>query len=257
MIFISHNYKDKQVIEPIAERLAQIFGRDNVFYDSWSIQPGDGIIDKMNEGLTKVTHFFFFVSNNSIKSNMVRLEWQNAIFKASKGNCKVIPIRLDKTSMPSILAQSLYIDLYSNGIETTIVQMVNVIQGNSTYNSVSQKFTNLTYSLTQESQCKFLIKIYASHFLEPIPEFLIVVENNENELNFSLPQIGSFYGGFNKNIHMNNGSTINAQLMRSELPVTPNHPLIISVETINDNKFLFNGIMHKTEEHRYDFIPQR
>ena len=142
MIFISHNYNDKLVIEPIAERLSKIFGREQVFYDSWSIQPGDGIIEKMNEGLTNVTHFFFFVSENSIKSNMVRMEWQNAIFKSSKGNCKVIPIRLDETSMPPILAQNLYIDMYSNGIETTITQIVNVIQGNSTHNS-SAKFIKL------------------------------------------------------------------------------------------------------------------
>jgi len=142
MIFISHNYHDKVVIEPIAERLSDIFGKSNVFYDSWSIQPGDGIIDKMNEGLENATHLFFFVSENSIKSKMVKMEWQNAIFKSSKGKCKVIPIRLDETSMPPVLAQNLYIDLYSYGIETTIAQMVNVIQGNSTYNSSANKFSN-------------------------------------------------------------------------------------------------------------------
>ena len=50
MIFISHNYKDKAIVESIAMRLSSIFGQEKVFYDSWSIQPGDGIIDKMNEG---------------------------------------------------------------------------------------------------------------------------------------------------------------------------------------------------------------
>lgn len=257
MIFISHNYNDKIVIAPIAERLADIFGKDKVFYDSWSIQPGEGIIDKMNEGLTNVTNFFFFVSENSIKSNMVKMEWQNAIFKASKGTCKVIPVRLDGTSMPPILSQSLYIDLYSNGIETTIAQIVNVIQGNSTYNASSQKFSNLTYTVTEENPKKFEIKIYASHFLEPIPEFLVAVENNENELNFNLPKEGSFFGGFNKGIKLNNGKVINAQLMRSDVPITPKHPLSISIETMNDKKLQFIGVMHKTEEDKYEFIPQR
>lgn len=49
MIFISHTAKDKTIVEPIALRLAQVYGQNNVFYDSWPIQPGDGIIDKMNE----------------------------------------------------------------------------------------------------------------------------------------------------------------------------------------------------------------
>lgn len=74
MIFISHTAKDKAIVEPIALRLAQVYGQNNVFYDSWSIQPGDGIIDKMNEGLTNCKFFFFFVSKNSLQSNMVKLE---------------------------------------------------------------------------------------------------------------------------------------------------------------------------------------
>lgn len=51
MIFLSHNYKDKAVVEPIAIGLKNAFSQDNIFYDNWSIQPGDGIIDKMNERL--------------------------------------------------------------------------------------------------------------------------------------------------------------------------------------------------------------
>ena len=49
MIFLSHNHKDKVLVEQVAVRLKDIFGQDKVFYDSWSIQPGDGIIDKMNQ----------------------------------------------------------------------------------------------------------------------------------------------------------------------------------------------------------------
>ena len=94
MIFISHTAKDKTIVEPIALRLAQVYGQNNVFYDSWSIQPGDGIIDKMNEGLTNCKFFFFFVSKNSLQSNMVKLEWQNAILKASNGTAKLIPVKL-------------------------------------------------------------------------------------------------------------------------------------------------------------------
>ncbi|WP_210309605.1 TIR domain-containing protein [Ochrobactrum sp. Marseille-Q0166] len=59
MIFLSHNYLDKPVVEQIAVSLADIFGREGVFYDSWSIQPGEGIIDKLNSGLGETTLFFF------------------------------------------------------------------------------------------------------------------------------------------------------------------------------------------------------
>ncbi len=55
MIFLSHNSSDKRIVEPFANRLAEVFGRENIFYDSWSIQPGDGIIDQMEHGLTDAT----------------------------------------------------------------------------------------------------------------------------------------------------------------------------------------------------------
>ena len=36
MIFLSHNYKDKDVVGPIAVSLANRYGKENVFYDSCS-----------------------------------------------------------------------------------------------------------------------------------------------------------------------------------------------------------------------------
>ena len=41
--FISHTKSDKPLGEPIAQRLTYIFGKENVIYDLWSIQLGDGI----------------------------------------------------------------------------------------------------------------------------------------------------------------------------------------------------------------------
>ncbi len=51
MIYLSHNYKDKDIVEPIAVQLKKIYGKDKVFYDSWSIAPWVSIIGKMNEVL--------------------------------------------------------------------------------------------------------------------------------------------------------------------------------------------------------------
>ena len=143
MIFISHNSKDKPIVEPIAVKLSTIFGQDNVFYDSWSIQPGDGIIDKMNEGLSKCKFFFYFVSANSLTSSMVKLEWQNALVRAAQKQIRFIPVRLDQSSLPSIMLQTLYIDLFSNGIDVAIRQMVDVINGVNTFQAGQISFNNL------------------------------------------------------------------------------------------------------------------
>ena len=103
MIFLSHNYKDKDVVGPIAVSLANRYGKENVFYDSWSIKPGDGIINEMNNGLEKCKYFFFFISENSLKSGMVSLEWQVALNKSTKGETKFIPIKVDNSKQPTIL----------------------------------------------------------------------------------------------------------------------------------------------------------
>lgn len=112
MIFISHTKKDKPLVEPIALQLASVFGQENVFYDSWSIQPGDGLVDKIDKGLASCKFFFFFVSKNSLQSTFVKLEWQNAIIKATKEQAKLIPIKLDDCLMPGILLSTVYIDYF-------------------------------------------------------------------------------------------------------------------------------------------------
>ena len=102
-IFLSHTKVDKPLIEPIAQKLSKVFDQHNIFYDSWSIQPGDGIIDKVNEALSQCKFFFLFASKNSLSSNMVKLEWQNTLIKATRGEVKIIPVKLDDCLMPSVL----------------------------------------------------------------------------------------------------------------------------------------------------------
>ena len=68
MIFLSHNSNDKPVVEQVALKLKNIYGQDKVFYDSWSIQPGEGIVDKMDEGLTN-WHTLFSDTTFVIRKN--------------------------------------------------------------------------------------------------------------------------------------------------------------------------------------------
>ena len=147
-IFISHNYKDKPIIEPVAIKLGEIYGRENVFYDSWTIQPGDGIIDKMNDGLLECD-FFFFVSKNSLQSKMVRLEWQNALLKATNNTAKLIPVKLDDCLMPAILMQNLYIDIFGKGLEFGFRQIVDVINHQNTFQEQFPTYENVRGKITK------------------------------------------------------------------------------------------------------------
>ncbi|MEP3486497.1 MAG: toll/interleukin-1 receptor domain-containing protein [Sneathiella sp.] len=258
MIFLSHNRKDKPVVEPVAIRLSEIYGQDKVFYDSWSMQPGDGIIEKMNEGLTSPDFVFFFVSEESLASRMVELEWQTSLFKATQGHCKIIPIRVDGTPMPAILMQNLYIDMFAQGIEATILQIVNVIQGNNTFTSKYHDFSNLTYKMEGDAATNLRITISASHLMEPNPEFLIMLTNEERDFKIELNNNVPFRSGFNRDIKFSNGIRGNAHFV-SPLggAITPKRPLKIEIEAMNNAAINVQAVLHQSDEDQFTALPRR
>lgn len=252
MIFISHNGKDKEVVAPFAHKLAEIFGIKNVFYDSWSIRPGDGIIDKMNEGLEKCKFFFFFISKNSLESEMVKLEWQNAIIKKTKGETRFIPVRLDSSLIPPILLQTLYINLYEHGLNVAIHQAVDVISGNDS-TIINAQFSNLQTKISKENNT-VTIEISAIHFLEPMPVFLVLTRNKESDLTFKT-QGGSFWGGFNSNIKLDNGEVVNAIYIKFPDNIIPGFPQRIFITEKGDTQVQIIGVLHPVNENKYIPIP--
>lgn len=176
-VFLSHNHLDKPVVEPVAIELCSIYGEENVFYDSWSIRPGDGIIEMMNYGLSSPEFVFYFVSKASLASKMVDLEWQNALYKATQGKTKLIPVRVDGSPMPAVLMQNVYIDMFTHGLQAATRQIVNICQGNNSFTPQHQGFENLTYHIEGIDNSSTSIIISASHLLETDVKFLFLSES--------------------------------------------------------------------------------
>jgi hypothetical protein len=153
------------------------------------------------------------------------------------------------------MMQNLYIDLYTNGLEAAINQIVNVAQGNNSF-TPQVGFSNLTY-MVQGDLKKLTITINASHYLEPIPNFLILTKNTESELNFSLPKDGPYRGGFNKDIQLNDGRLFNAQVIAAFRGITPEMPLIIEISATTDNPIVFSGLMHQKTHDNYQSVPEK
>ncbi|EJT5915584.1 toll/interleukin-1 receptor domain-containing protein [Clostridium perfringens] len=245
MIFISHTYKDKPIVEPIANIISEVFGRENVFYDSWSIQPGEGIIDRMNDGLEKCKYFFFFVSKNSLESNMVKLEWQNAIYKATNSQAKLIPVKLDDCLMPSILMQTLYIDVYNLGFDNAIRQIIDVINGNNTFNNMNTTYNNLRAYIKNDSNKVIDIEFRAETYLEPISRYIVIVENDESDFKkYFSPSDFMINNSFNKDaITLNNGLTANVIYFATTRGTSPNFPFKVRLEAKDDKEIKFITVM--------------
>lgn len=255
MIFISHTESDKPVVEPVALRLQEIFGEDAVFYDSWSIRPGDGIIAKMNDGLANPRFVFFFVSEASLKSKMVELEWQNSLMKATKGQCKMIPIRVDGSPMPALLIQTLYIDMFSNGVEVATRQIIDVIQGTKGFEPAHARFSNLTWSEEGDRSKEVLVTIRASHLMEPNPQFLVLMNNDDKQVGIRLADGKPHVGGFNSGVVVS-GHKVNAFAIAPIIgAITPRHPVQISISSKDGSPIILRGIMHRSSGDEYTSIP--
>lgn len=256
-IFLSHNHNDKPLVEAVALKLAAIFGQDQVFYDSWSIRPGDGIIDQMNKGLEAPEFVFFFVSANSLASGMVKLEWQNALYSASKGKTRIVPVRVDGSDMPAVLKQTLFIDMHTVGLEAAIAHIVSVTQGHASFTPQHQGFSNLTHIRTAIEDGSIEVTIQASHLMEPNPSFALIVTNAENEVSGSIKGQSAFVGGFNKDaFNLENGGTVNAVFLRPlAASLTPTHPLRLVLSKTGEKAINLIDVLHQKGENDWRRVP--
>lgn len=259
VIFLSHTHADKPVVEPVAMRLAAIFGQEAVFYDSWSIKPGDGIIQQMNRGLAAPEFVFFFVSAASLKSKMVELEWQNALYQSTQGRTRIVPVRVDGTPMPPLLLQNLYLDMFANGIEAVIQQMVNLVQGLSTFTPQHVGFSNLTFQVTSRSVSQLEICVAASHLLEPDPAVLVLTQAaDEEELAVTIGTGEPCRMGWNPGLALTDGRTVNARFVAPlGGAISPGKPLRLKVSNPKGGAVSFLGVMHRISEHEWATIPPK
>lgn len=253
-IFISHNYNDKQIIEPIAVKLGAIYGRENVFYDSWSIQPGDGIIDKINDGLFECDYFFFFVSKNSLQSKMVKLEWQNALLKATNNTVKLIPVKLDDCLMPAILLQNLYIDIYGKGLEFGFRQIVDVINNQNTFQEKIQTYENVRGKISKIAD-GYKVEISAVTYFEPIARFLILIDCSTSKIKVNCTSDSVRLTNGYDNIKLNNGLVCNALFESVSRGIAPGFPYSVEIANIDNKNFVCYGIMRAISQDEYRMIP--
>lgn len=255
MIFLSHNHKDKKIVEPIAITLRDTFGKNMVFYDSWSIQPGDSLIQKMNRGLEDCKHFFLFASENSMTSKMVGLEWHNGLIKALGSNSRFIPVKLDGCTLPAILQERLYIDCNKSTPEIVSRQIIDVIQKKDSFTPVSAKFSNLKVLVKQDSE-KMTLECKAQCYMEPISHFLFLINNEENELSFKF-RGGMHVNGFNSNIPLSDGSICNGKLMGIERATMPGFSFIVDIIPKSNTQILLKGVMHlkSQEPQKWEMLP--
>lgn len=255
-VFLSHQNDDKPVVEPIALALRDKLGEDNVFYDAWSIRPGEGIIERMNEGMTAPDFVFFFVSQKSLASGMVKLEWHNALYQAAKGKTQLIPVRVDGVAMPALLMQSVYIDLHNVGIPAAQKQIIQLVKGSDDFSPKHTEFSNLTASVSKISPHHFDIAISASHLSEHSPSIVLIANNTIEEITPWIKGHGAVEARSGNGFNSVNGTEFrlfSAAPLGGDV-IKPNFPRILQLKSSNSPIELV-AIVQEIEPNKFKPLP--
>lgn len=184
MIFLSHQTKDKEFVRQFAIKLAEKFGKERIFYDEWNIRPGDSIPGEMSKGLENMTHFFYFLTENSLQSVMVEAEWHVAFMKQAKDkNIKFVVVRADDVNPPALLEPLRFIDLYMQGEDVALEEIISSVTGEFD-DFKHEKFNNrIAYShVVSESTIHFYVT--AKRFYIPNAPFILATDCKEYEATF-------------------------------------------------------------------------
>ncbi len=108
-IFFSYNSADKEYVRKLAAAVA-VTGA-HVWFDEWVIRPGDSIPGAIDGGLAGFTTFALVWSAAASNSRWVRTEMDAAVIRwISDDRLRLIPVLLDRTRLPAVLASIRYIN---------------------------------------------------------------------------------------------------------------------------------------------------
>lgn len=108
-LFICHASEDKPSARELALFMKHL-GAD-VWFDEWEIKVGESIVQKIDDALGSVTHLILLLSRNSVYKHWVKKEFSSALMRQlSNNSITVLPLRLDDSPIPPILADIKYAD---------------------------------------------------------------------------------------------------------------------------------------------------
>lgn len=125
--FLCHASDDDELAERIARDL-MTKGIDT-FCDNWSIEPGQSVRQRIDEGLGACTHFIALITQKSINRLWVHAEIDAAFVLKMEGKCKFIALRHEYPAegLPPLLKALLSPEI--KNYEKDIASLINFIHG--------------------------------------------------------------------------------------------------------------------------------
>lgn len=171
--------------------------------------------------------------------------------EATNGKVKFIPIRLDKSKMPTLLTQTLYLDVYQNGFDVVLRQMIDVINGVNTYRSSAETYENIKVKVKiNEKEAEILF--YAETYMEPISRYGIILANEEDDITWKCETDPMTLSGFNKAAVHVGSISYNVLAVTVQRATAPGFP--VKIKVTSKTKMRFIGVMRAYNENGYKAI---
>jgi hypothetical protein len=125
--FLSHSSKDKPFIRQLAADLTA--NGVSVWLDEQRIRVGDSIPEKVAQGLAGSDYFLIVMSQNSVESEWIKKELNNALVReVQRRKVHILPLKLDDSPIPEIISDKLYAD-FSSSYKAGLDQLLVALQG--------------------------------------------------------------------------------------------------------------------------------
>jgi hypothetical protein len=109
IVFISYAHREDL---DFTRQLATDLERDGftVFFDQWDIQPGDGLVQRLDEGLRSASAGVIIYSQSAADSRWVATEYAALFERKQQGEVQLIPVLRDDVPLPPILGTQVFAD---------------------------------------------------------------------------------------------------------------------------------------------------
>jgi tetratricopeptide (TPR) repeat protein len=109
IVFISYAHREDL---DFTRQLATDLERDGftVFFDQWDIQPGDGLVQRLDEGLRSASAGLIIYGQSAAGSHWVATEYAALFERKQRGEVQLIPVLRDDVPLPPILGTQVFAD---------------------------------------------------------------------------------------------------------------------------------------------------
>jgi hypothetical protein len=106
-VFVSYSRADNGIVEPIVRLmegyLEESLALFHIWFDQWSMEPGVPVHEQLKDALNESDFLVLMISENSVKSKFVGLEWEKKFFesfydKENHNADQVLPVYLGNTT---------------------------------------------------------------------------------------------------------------------------------------------------------------